>query len=194
MTDRPTTRAEQRERTRHEIVTAAVQVFADHGFEGASTRLIASRAEVTQGLVTYHFPSKDELWRAAADRVFGMLGAALPADGDDVDGAAMLRAYVTTNAAHPEIFHFLVDAGRHDDDRMRWLVDRHLRPRYDQVRALTGATDDTAAASFFYALVGAASFFFAVGPECRHLTGVDSRHENAIDAHVALLASLFAPG
>ena len=60
-------RGEARER----IVTAAVEAFAEKGFEAASTRDIAQRAGTDQGLVTYHFPSKDQLWRAAADRLMG---------------------------------------------------------------------------------------------------------------------------
>ena len=38
--------------------------FAERGYEAASTRDIAARAGVTQGLVTYHFESKDALWQA----------------------------------------------------------------------------------------------------------------------------------
>jgi len=193
MPEQPSTRAEQRASTRRRILDAAVLVFAEHGFAGASTRLIAARAEVTQGLTTYYFPSKDELWRAAADQAFDLLTSNLPPLDASDDLRELLRAYVHANAAHPEIFHFLVDAGRHDDDRMRWLVDTHIRPRYEQVRSATGATDEVAAASLFYAVVGAASFFFAVNPECRHLTGTDPSTVAAIDAHVALVLSVFTP-
>ena len=71
-------RAEQRDATRQRIVDAAVETFAEHGYGASSTRDIATRAGVTQGLLTYHFASKDDLWRAAADQVFGGLVAALP--------------------------------------------------------------------------------------------------------------------
>lgn len=37
---------------------------------------LASRAGTNQGLITYHFRSKDELWRAAADRIFGIFAVA----------------------------------------------------------------------------------------------------------------------
>ena len=47
-----TTRAEQREQTRLRIVGAAVEAFAEHGFDGSGTRDIAGRAGVTQGLVS----------------------------------------------------------------------------------------------------------------------------------------------
>lgn len=188
------TRAEQRERTRARIVEAAVAVFAERGFDGASTRLIATRADTTQGLVTYHFPSKDELWRAAADHVFGILGPAF----DDVepsgearrDGREVLRGFVEANAAHPEVFHFIVDAGRNDDDRMRWLVDEHLAPRFSQFLDFDGSAG-VRAATTYYAIAGASSLIFSVAPECRRLTGHDPSDPAVIDAHVELVLRLF---
>lgn len=186
-------RADQRERTRAQIVDAAVSTFAEHGFEGAGTRAIAARAGVTQGLVTYHFESKDELWRAAADRVFGWLGDAVsPPDGESVaSGPDALRNYVRMNAAHPEIFHFMVDVGRHDDGRLAWLIDTHLRHRFEQVTDMIGADSFEEGVHLYYALAGAASLIFAVGPECRGLSGVDPASPQAIDAHADVLLRLF---
>ena len=95
---------------------------------------------MTQGLLTYHFASKDELWRAAADQIFGGLVAALPLGRTGrerpADARAAIRTYVRFAAEHPELFHFMVDAGRHDDDRMRWLVETHLAPFFAGVRSL----------------------------------------------------------
>jgi DNA-binding transcriptional regulator YbjK len=78
----------------------ALEAFAERGFHGASTRDIAQRAGTHQGLITYHFRSKDELWRAAADRIFGMLHETLaerltgldPARPDAVETHAELLA------------------------------------------------------------------------------------------------------
>lgn len=187
-------RADKRERTRAQIVDAAVSEFAELGYEGAGTRAIAARAGVTQGLVTYHFESKDELWRAAADQVFGWLGAALePAEGEStvVSAPDALRKYVRANAAHPEIFHFMVDVGRHDDDRLAWLIDTHLQQRFEQVSDLIGGGRSEDVAHLYYALAGAASLIFAVGPECRSLSGVDPTSPQAIDAHIDVLLRLF---
>lgn len=187
-------RADQREHTRAEIVDAAVSVFAEHGYGGAGTRAIATRAGVTQGLLTYHFESKEELWRAAANQVFGWLGDALTApEGEPtaVSGPDALRNYIRINAAHPEIFHFMVDVGRHDDDRLAWLTDTHLRQRFDQAADLIGEGSRDDAVHLYYALAGAASLIFAVGPECRGLSGVDPRSPDAVDRHVDVLLRLF---
>jgi AcrR family transcriptional regulator len=190
------TRAEKREETRQSIVEAAVVAFAEGGFDASSTRDIAKRAGVTQGLLTYHFASKDDLWRAAADRIFGQLGGDLPERGVVEEGPAeAVRSFVRFGARHPELFHFMVDAGRHADERMRWLVETHLEQRFAAVAAMadSSAVPRDGAPHVYYALVGAASLIFAVAPECRALTGVDPLVEARIERHADLIAALFVP-
>jgi AcrR family transcriptional regulator len=53
-------------RTRARILAATAELIAEQGWGGVSTRDIAARAGVTQGVVTYHARSKDELLRTAA--------------------------------------------------------------------------------------------------------------------------------
>lgn len=196
-----TARARQRDATRERIVHAALEEFADKGFRGASTRDVARRARTTQGLVTYHFRSKDALWRAAVTQVFGLLETRLAEraaafEGDDLRERvrAGIREYVRFAAAHPGLFRIMVDAGNHSDTRMRWLVDTHVRPRFEVLKrsGVTAALglNDTLLPHAFYALAGAASLVFAVAPECRRLTGLDPRSEKAIEAHAAYLAEL----
>jgi AcrR family transcriptional regulator len=48
--------------SRDAILDAAERVFATHGFEGASMRLIAREAGVAQALLHYHFKTKDGLF------------------------------------------------------------------------------------------------------------------------------------
>jgi AcrR family transcriptional regulator len=195
------TRAEQREQTRARIVEAAVESFAELGFDASSTRDIARRAEVTQGLLTYHFTSKDELWQAAADQIFSSFDEppAPPSTGVGDDTARdAIRSYVRFAAHHPELFAFVVDASRRDDDRLHWLVETHLQARYDAVAGLAARLygDDGAAVAphLYYGLTGAASLMFALSAECRVLTGVDPATEERIERHAELVAQLLVPG
>jgi AcrR family transcriptional regulator len=185
------------EATRGRIVGAAVKAFAEKGFEAASTREIAQRAGVDQGLLTYHFPSKDELWRAAADRLFALLGKRLDARLASLERAKprersreAIREYVRSMAAHPEFFRFLVDRGNRADARTRWLVDTHIKPRFEfmqQVGVARAAGIDAADAPHaFFAI-------FAVPANCRRLTGVDPRKPEAIEAHAEFVANLMVP-
>ena len=49
---------------RQRILDEAQRVFADFGYDGASLRQIADAAGVPVALVSYHFGSKDGLYRA----------------------------------------------------------------------------------------------------------------------------------
>lgn len=198
-----TVRQRQREATRERILEAAVETFAEQGFLGASTREIARRAGTNQGLITYHFQSKDELWRAAVDSIFERLGSPLAERLDALELAdprerarEAIRQYVRFAAAHPELFRIMVDEGRVADDRMKWLVDAHLRPRFE---AISGGLIDVVGIEkslvphAFYALAGAASLMFAVAPECRRLTGLDPRTAQAVETHADYVARLLVP-
>jgi AcrR family transcriptional regulator len=196
-------RAEQREATRERIVEAALAAFAAKGFRGASTRDIAQRAGTNQGLITYHFRSKDELWRAAADRIFGMLQktlgerlSALDLDDPRERAREAIRAYVRFAAAHPELFRLMVDEGNNTEERMQWLVDTHLAPRFRQLAATAGDVigfDPALAPHFWYVMAGSASLVFAVAPECRRLTGLDPENHEVIEAHAEYVARLLVP-
>ena len=183
------------------IVAAAIEAFAEKGFEAASTRDIAQRAGTDQGLVTYHFPSKDLLWRAAADQLFGVLGNRLgdrlaslsEADPRErIRGA--IREYVRWVAKHPEFFRFLVDEGNLSNARTRWLVDTHIKPRFEFMKeaGLARATgiDEATIPHAFFALSGAAGLIFAVASNCRRLTGLDPSKREAIEAHADFVADL----
>lgn len=50
---------------REQILEAALDVFAEEGFDGATTKEIAARADVTHGLIYFYFPSKEDLFDAA---------------------------------------------------------------------------------------------------------------------------------
>lgn len=62
-----------RERARESILVAAVQVFSERGVAGASIAEITRRAGVSQGLLNYHFGSKEQLIAAVMDRWFDTL-------------------------------------------------------------------------------------------------------------------------
>src|SRR6266699_4194389 len=69
---KPRKRAEQErsQATRSTILEAALAEFAEKGFEAASIRSIAERTGFQHPLITYHYPSKDQLWQAVAEDTF----------------------------------------------------------------------------------------------------------------------------
>lgn len=193
--------------TRGAVLAAALDVFSERGFEGASTREIAARAGVTQPLLNYHFSSKDELWRAAVDRLFTELSDRLTerAAGlrgvDEVTSARLLvREFIEFSARNPQVHRIITQECKTDTPRMDWLVERHIRPLYETAVELLaslveqGAVPPIAAAHLYYIVTGAGPTMFVLGPECRRLTGLDPSADEVIEAHVdAVCLLLFGP-
>jgi TetR/AcrR family transcriptional regulator len=56
---------------RQQLIDAALRVFAERGFRGATTREIASVAGVTEAVIFQHFPDKDSLYAAILEQKAG---------------------------------------------------------------------------------------------------------------------------
>lgn len=198
-------RREEDSPTRERMLDAALEAFAELGYDGASTRTIAARAGVNQGLIPYYFGGKERLWREAVDRAFaelrGALGPALDgeAPGDDRERmAGLIRSLVRFVARRPEFARLMSEEGKRDGPRMRWIVDRHVRPIYETTRVLAQRAGSAGRLSpeldplhLYYILVGAVTQLFHQAPECRRLTGRDPADEAVIAAHADALVALF---
>lgn len=55
--------------TRERIITTALRLFAERGFDAVSTREIAAAADVNPPALQYYFDGKDGLYRACAEHV-----------------------------------------------------------------------------------------------------------------------------
>ncbi len=194
--------------TRERVIEAALQAFAERGFDGATTREIAARAGINQGLIGYHFASKEDLWKAAVERIFGLLRGSFAQRLEalaDVDAgtrlAALVRHFVRFAASHPELHRLMVQEGKRDGSRMQWLVDRHVRPLYElstelirQAQAENAVPAEIPPVHLYYMLLGAAAHLFVVAPECRHLTGGDPMAAQMIEQHAEAVAALMLHG
>jgi TetR/AcrR family transcriptional regulator len=193
------------EATRERVLAAALDLFSELSFDGATTREIAARAGVTQPLLNYHFSSKDELWRAAVDGLFAELHAVLAAREEGLRGVdeltiakLLVREFIYFSASHPQLHRIITQECKKDGPRMDWLVERHVRPHYDQAAMLfsrligAGLLPDIPVAHLYYILTGAGPTMFVLAPECRRLTGIDPQAPEVIEAHVdAVTAFLF---
>jgi AcrR family transcriptional regulator len=54
---------DEKESTKEKILNTAHKLFADHGFDGASIRDIATAAEVNVASINYYFNSKENLFQ-----------------------------------------------------------------------------------------------------------------------------------
>ncbi|GIE89004.1 TetR/AcrR family transcriptional regulator [Actinoplanes regularis] len=138
----PTPQERQRdpERTRQRILDAAAAEFAEHGYAGARTRGIATRAGVNQQLVSYYFGGKEGLYRAMSEQWQQRRGELSP-PGTPLP--EQLRGYALEALRNPAGFRMfawsgLQYTGPHDDP------DREARSRMlgDSVTKLRALQDD----------------------------------------------------
>lgn len=88
---------------RAEIVRAALAGFAEHGYERASLRDIASRANVTHAALLRHFATKDDLLLAAlAQRDADDLDLARSIMESEVPRERVLSSVLEEEFAHPQ--------------------------------------------------------------------------------------------
>ena len=86
----PQTRYSSADR-REQILDVATGLFAQQGFQGTTTKVIAEKSGVTEALIFRHFPSKEELYWAVIERKIDSaaplehLQQNLEAGGDDLE-------------------------------------------------------------------------------------------------------------
>jgi AcrR family transcriptional regulator len=189
--------------TRERILAAALDLFSERSFEGATTREIAARAGVTQPLLNYHFRSKDELWRAAVDGLFHEMTEALAARQEGLRGVdemtttrLMVREFIFFSATHPQVHRIITQECKTDGPRMDWLVERHIRPLYEATTerlgrlVAQGLLPAIPVEHLYYIITGAGPTMFVLGPECRRLSGVEPTDPAVVEAHADAVCRL----
>jgi AcrR family transcriptional regulator len=211
-------RAPQQARTRRAradireaLVQSALVEFGAKGFDGASTRAIALRVEAHQPQINYHFESKEALWAASVEYLFGLLGNAM--DGvlpDDLAQATIsdlarafaegIRRFVRFAAEHPELNQIMVHEGTAASGRLTWITQTHVKPFFDAIGMAWRTLRDAGWAApvesdvAYYLLVGAAAQPYVTAAEVRLLAGRDPRQSEWIDAHAEALVGMLLPG
>ncbi len=188
--------------TQAKLIAAGIELFSTRGFDATGTREVEAAAGVQRNLINYHFGSKDEFWKRCMASLFGRADTAIDhavTQARDIDPVErirfLIRQYLRTSAANPEIMRVMFDEGRCDDWRLAWLVDRHVRRFYEVVTQIfesgraNGVVADVSVVQFYYLLVSSASIF-AMAPECRLLAGTDPTEPAMVDAQADAIAAL----
>jgi AcrR family transcriptional regulator len=201
---------------RERLLESALIEFGAKGFDGASTRSIAQRVDAHQPQINYHFASKEALWTAAVDHLFGLLGQAMEgltfgeesfedaAARVDVEPLArgfadMIRRFVRFAAAHPELNQIMVHEATAASARLTWLTERHVRPLYEAIRIAWGRLREAGVAApidpamVHYVMVGAASLPFVNAHEARLLTGTEPTDPAWVETHAEGLVATLLP-
>ena len=193
--------------TQQKLLDAAIQAFSENGFKGTSTRDIADRAGVHHPLITYHFKNKNQLWRAAADRIFREFNISLVkamTEVPEVDAKARAEAFVRTYVryAHsqPALHKIILHESSQPSDRLDWLIENHLRPLYDEVvKALAelqrlGIAPPGDPALLFNMIRVSAGGLLALAIEIRGTSDLDLDSEESLESLTDMIIRCFLPG
>jgi AcrR family transcriptional regulator len=114
------------EETQRRILEAAIQLFGERGFEGASTRDIAAAAGVNAPALQYHFDGKEGVFRACVEMLAREAHEGFEAISNRV------RSALEGESSRAELIELLLDCQEAradafvkrdwDDGRMRFLV------------------------------------------------------------------------
>ena len=197
-------REQQKQATRAKILQAALDLFAERGFDGASIRDIAKRAGVFHGLIKYHFESKEELWKSAVDFLFERQSREManPEGYEDLppreQARDWIKRYVHYCARHPEHARIMVQESLRDTERLRWAVKAHIEPVHKTARKISqgwieaGVYPAIPLHAIIYMISAAAQSPFMLAPELKHTAGIDMSNPAQIDAYAdALVTMLF---
>src|SRR4030088_2629945 len=199
---RPRRRAEQQRsvETRGAILDAAIAEFAERGFEGASIRAIADRLGLQHPLITYHYRSKDILWRAAAEYAFAQIRAgwdtSAPENSDLPPLARLREEYATLfryTVAFPEFHRFMRQEAFTNNPRLKWVAETVLAPLLgrlipqivvDPQQGLLPAVDPIL---FHYMMVSLTATLSGFGPEMQVTSGLSAENAKVIEAYWRLV-------
>jgi AcrR family transcriptional regulator len=98
---------------REEILDAATDLFAEFGYSDAVTKDLAERLQVGKGTIYRYFPSKRELFLAAADRVMRRLRVHIDSSieqiADPIERISVgTRAFLEFFDIHPKFVELLI--------------------------------------------------------------------------------------
>ncbi len=199
---RPRQRAEQQRsiETRTSILDAAIAEFAERGFEAASIRAIADRLGLQHPLITYHYRSKEILWRAAAEHAFAQIRAGWDIsapEASDLSPLQRLRQEYTTlfrfTVAFPEFHRFMRQETLTDNPRLKWVAEAILAPLLErllpqiievQKQGLLPAVDPIL---FHYMMVSLTATLSEFGPEMQVTGGLSSADPKVVEAYWRLV-------
>ena len=93
-----------KEKRRQQLVTAAFNLIAEHGFEGLRTRDVAAEVGVNIATLHYYFPTKESLIRGVVEHAMGRFRSTLAPHGTPADQLRNhLRAVRKLLADEPEL-------------------------------------------------------------------------------------------
>lgn len=193
----------QPEAVRERIIRAAKGAFAERGYTGASLRTIATAADVSLPLLVYHFGNKEGLWRSVIDTVAsGRFNAVEHSHRGTIDDPVVgLRTYIAHTvrryASEPSLNLLLLQEAGHSSDRLRWMVETHMRSEYEEAQSLILECQSLGAVNpllsperLLFAIFSLSAAPFSYSAQFELLTGLRVFEEAEIDQTITFVETL----
>ena len=123
--------------TRRKILEAALEEFADKGFDGAILDNMARSIGITKPLIIYHFENKERLWKAVATYNFEnatkfwdeQFERDLPDNPKAIDRLALLvRGSLDFVVENGQSYDFLIREKDVGGNRLQWFNSNVINP------------------------------------------------------------------
>ena len=123
-----------------EILTRAAELFAERGYDKTDTTLLAETVGVGKGTIYRYFPSKRELFLAAADRVMRMLcqriDVRIEQTTDPLEQiSTAIHEFLEFFAEHPGFVELLIQERALFKDRKRPMFIEHRMMNVERWRS-----------------------------------------------------------
>jgi AcrR family transcriptional regulator len=188
------------------LLRAALDAFAEAGYDGMSVRELSRRLGVSHALLTGRFGSKEGLWFAAMEHALAQVEHSWRevADSPGLDDLEALRRgivrQVIFSATYPQVQRIMNHEGAIDSPRVRFVVDRFVNPLRPGVERLlarlvaAGRIRPLPYATLHYLVTGGGGAIFANPVEAALLgapTHPDAEH---VHAHAEAVADVLIAG
>lgn len=170
-----------------EILEAAADLFAAHGFDGVSFRDITAVTGTKRPLILYHFKSKEELWQCAMRHIVKVFDAAMsacPVPGPEASDRErienVLRNFLVALSKVPQFGQVLLREGVAEGPRLDWIIRNFVPAVTVHFRLSDQALNErTRQTMVRHVVLGSTLFATALAPLLEGSLAVASRQESA---------------
>lgn len=186
------------------ILEAALEAFAQRGYDGVSVRELNRQIGVSHNLVHHYFGSKEALWRAAIDFGLGRANDAWRLEDlgplSDLEKMKVgLRRFLEVVARTPAIQRIMQQEGAVGGPRLDYIAERYIVPflwpslaRFEKTTKIKERNLNLASVAL---LTGAgATAFFTQAALARKIGGPDPFSEEGIELHIRTMMTVLFYG
>jgi TetR/AcrR family transcriptional regulator len=187
------------------ILEAALEAFAQRGYDGVSVRELNRQIGVSHNLVHHYFGSKDALWRAAIDYGLNRVNEAwrledLGPNADPVEKMKVgLRRFLEVTARSPSVQRIMEYEAAVGGPRLDYIAERYILP---YLSPRLGRFEDTTAIekrdlhlpSLALLIATGTTAFFTQAALARKIGGPDPFSEDGIERHIRTMTTVLFYG